>query len=1005
MHEVKPRGHGSLADSGYHGSQSQLTQFEKEEPLEEEDIEMSDSGEQGETLSDPVFSPENKPTSPSATSVHETYQSPVETRSPQRQQREESAVPTPSSALQQPNSPFASRTRLPIMSPRAQPSPKKTSSPIGQSPGRRSPSPQKSRLASPPKASAKLEPAPQTEEKPEDGANQNISADEEEEEEEDDISEASSPVLRPVMRKSSLNFASLPAREPLTSKKSLGGAAARMSRTSFTRQSYYPPAAASRLTGGGKSLGVGRHEDDDMEGVEKDEDKEEEEVFADSKTYTQRLHEQISMLGKSQAQKSARPSKSLASFLPAAAGQQQQGSAGSMQAGRQASPKPKQQPATTPGPVAADEDDFVRGMGSPRPLPPRPQTSGTTECRDTGDMSPASSLPRSRPTSPSKNVFSPTHRTPNSHSKSQSVPVLPSLEQLRTGNPEDGPKKTIAQNPALSTAAGDGLVAGSPAPRSPRSFRDNPLKQVKNKLSSFIKSSKGLIGSSGSATLGESKTSSGLVQHTPSVSRAPQQKVEKEREKERAGDESVESYKTADNVAYPDLSRQVEGINPTSAKEQPQSPVQNVRRTRASAERERLEKERAESERQEREKMRVVEKERERVAQMERQITAQQEKEKQEKERREREQDFRTPGPRPKSVAKPAPSTIQTTPHKNAAADEDLDMTEAPTTIAPPSVARPTTASSMRIPAAKRPLKPTKEALNRSTAKQAPTVIKVNTSSAAQVSNSVLAATLGETLAPPTNQTTQAQAAQGATAVKGLSGKGSAGSLRDKPSLQSLKNSMASSSQQKQKAADAAAAAAAAQRKKEQEEREAQKRELQRKREQRERERAAQQEEERRRREEMEQQRRLEEEQRKKEEERKRKAAIEKAKMTKAPPPPVRTQPNGPPDYSATVERERQTQQPARPPSRLGSIAEGGGRLVNTVLSSTAAGKGAKRPLQEEKKYQAAGVDAKRMRMSEEFDENVDMAEGGGGGSSRMIKGAPIRPSTGFKKVSISTGK
>ena len=78
---------------------------------------------------------------------------------------------------------------------------------------------------------------------------------------------------------------------------------------------------------------------------------------------------------------------------------------------------------------------------------------------------------------------------------------------------------------------------------------------------------------------------------------------------------------------------------------------------------------------------------------------------------------------------------------------------------------------------------------------------------------------------------------------------------------------------------------------------------------------------------------------------------------------------------------------------------------MNTVLSSTAAGKGAKRPLQEEKKYQAAGVDAKRMRMSEEFDENVDMAEGGGGGSSRMIKGAPIRPSTGFKKVSISTGK
>ena len=131
-------------------------------------------------------------------------------------------------------------------------------------------------------------------------------------------SQGSSPA-RPLVRKSSLTFAALPAREPLTTKRSIG---ARPSRTSHLDQSKTRGSFLGRFTGG-KSLGASRQPEPGQEDAINDEmdiDVEKpallrEESDGDSKmaqlhnkSSTQRLHDRINMLGKSQP---ARPTKSI----------------------------------------------------------------------------------------------------------------------------------------------------------------------------------------------------------------------------------------------------------------------------------------------------------------------------------------------------------------------------------------------------------------------------------------------------------------------------------------------------------------------------------------------------------------------------------------------------------------------------------------------------------------------------------------------------------------------
>jgi len=597
-------------------------------------------------------------------------------------------------------------------------------------------------------------------------------------------------------------------------------------------------------------------------------------------------------------------------------------------------------------------------------------------------------LPKSRPASPAKVPQIPERTTSVlGHGKSASVSYLPATANDPFGVDHATAKKGISvSNPSLNTVSEDDVLR-TPSKSPSRNLRDSPLKQVKNKLSSILKSSKGLLASS-AALSAEGKSS--LI--SPSMTRLGLH-----------GNQSTDSFRGAEHL-YPDLTQ-------PSASRPETSYGSNARKTRASTEREKREakeKEKETKEREkeikegkrlaeqmeklekarekEREKARVFSKERERIADMEKQIAEQ-------KEHSKAPLVQETPAPAPRSPTRATRSSPRKAKAQaeaeNGAGNGDVEMVEAP---AAPQTSRPAASSAPRSQGTKRPTKPTKEVANK--ARQAPTVIRVNTTSAQQSqfhhpSNSVLAATLQETLGP-----------QHHGSQRQLNSKASHASLQTKPSLQSLKSSVSSSG--RPKALDVAA------KKREQEERDAQrkreaKQEMERKR-------AAAQEEERR----QEQQRRQEMERRREEERRQaaaatqakkdaqRQAAIERAKQTRAPPPAARPQANAPPEYNLADKG------PARPPSRLGSlIPQDGGRPVNAVLSN-ASKMGSKRPLQQDASEESnrppvqrngpsyQPKDVKRMRMSEEFDDDIAMADS----QPHIIKGPPVRPSAGFKKVS-----
>jgi hypothetical protein len=824
-------------------------------------------------------------------------------------------------------------------------------------------------------------------------------------------SEGSSPI-RPLIRKSSLNFASLPAREPMASNKSLGARVSRISHIDQPRTSFYP-----RPTGG-KSLGVRQEKrEDDQEAMDIDEDdmagtsSKESTFAAHSKTYTQRLQDQISMLGKSQSG-GPRLSKSIASLVgtqkAVSNNQSQVSQTTRMDMDFDQTPPRKQQVAKTPGAFPEDdEDDWIAppttiqaAVQSPRPAIAKSYTADVMEGLHSNTVGGAEFVvpQHSSQSGGSESPPNPPADKPDlapsiaSHIKSASVD-LSNHNNLPENSDSNLRKIVSASNPVSVTAKQNDI---DEPPKSPsRTFRESPLKhsalkQVKNKFSSILKNSKGLLASS-AAISAEGKAS--LV-NSPSTVRLGKQTNN--------STDSLRSGKEPEPL-YPDLTRNASW----DSKPAPTSPSpsrSNGRKTRASAERDRREQkqkgredkeaahiasqmDKLEKEREkERERARVFSKEQERIA-AEKQLAAQ----------KEREKAMRTPAP--KEATKPTRSsprkakTQQEADSKAAAmmaepglADQDIEMTDAPTSkAAPASIPRPTPGSSLRNQEIKRPSRPTTATKPR----QAPTLIRVNTSSqntGFHPSNSILAATLENTLGPSQQQ---------------IKGKTSQPVLQNKTSQQSF-NSSVNSTTGRPKALDLAA------KRKQQEEKEAQRRrdvkaEIDRKR-------AAMREEERR----QEQERRdKERQQAAKEEDAKKKAqrqaAIEKAKHTRAPPPAARPQPNAAPEYNSVREKAGLP----RPPSRLQHSTahrsqEDVSRPVNAVLSSTTS-MSLKRPLQHDgaedgtqrppasRSGQSQPKEVKRMRMSDEFSFE-DEAEIQSYGTS--LKGPPVRPSAGFKKVS-----
>ncbi|PKS09080.1 hypothetical protein jhhlp_003694 [Lomentospora prolificans] len=956
------------ADSGYHGSQSQ-------------DIEGPTSPSQARTplhtkspakVASPVASPTlHRHQSPTRTRI---LQSPTATFLTAKEEQTARIIPDASQRLQSPQITRTARNPAtpsdapssPVV-PRSQFSKK---SPVKSSPVKTSPvkiSPTKTQVASP----IPRKPVP-TQVEPEQEEADDLQDDE------GSHSESSSPI-RPAIRKSSLNFATLPAREPLTTGKSLGGRISRTSHLDLNRTSYY-----GRPTGG-KSLSntlihPSADNDDDEMNIDDDEktisQKPTEPATDHNKTYTQRLQDRIGMLGQSQA-KPSRPSKSIANLAsintattPAPPSRQEQ---------KASSPRRK---PTTPGAFPDDDDDdwidppmTAAKQSSPPPaVPPKDYAANTTSGMvgtDGGNSDfvlPKQRQPTSRPTSPYKAPIIPERTTSTMpHMKSASVSALPSAT-MQDDVSQASPKKGISvSNPTLAT------VSESDRPQTPmkspsRTLRDSPLKQVKNKLSSILKSSKGLLASS--AAISAEGKSSILSPSTTRLGYFPG-----------PSSESVAQPNLADSM-YPDLTKALSDAQAISSTASP--PKANGRRTRASAERERKEKmiekearrladqmEKLEKEREkEREKARVFSKEQERIAAMEKQVTAQKEQEKK----------------RPVEKEPPKPTRSSPRRAKPQAQDQDVEMQDASAAMPPPpqpaSIPRPAgPGPAIRNRELKRPTRPGKDTATKS--KAAPTVIKVNMGphhSQYHPSNNTLSANLHESLATTTPQTQ-------------LSTKPSQSKLKSKSSVQSLKSSVSSTG--RPKALELAA------KRKEQEEREAQRKrdaraEMERKR-------AAQQEED----------RRIEAEKQKAKEREleakkaaQRQAAIEKAKQTRAPPPAVRSQPNGPPDYAA-IQEQQAGSQPSRPPSRLGSSVfrpqEDLNRPVNALLSN--ANKAQKRPLGQDNDAGNAraqptrngptyqGKDAKRRRTSQEPDEDKDIE------SLPNIKGPPVRPSAGYKKV------
>ncbi|KAL3421083.1 inner centromere protein [Phlyctema vagabunda] len=805
-------------------------------------------------------------------------------------------------------------------------------------------------------------------------------------------SEASSPI-RPIVRKSSLNFASLPAREPITTKKSIGNRISRTSHLDQTRMSYY-----GRQTGG-KSLGNVKQDqiqDDEMDVDSVDEngksDPESMTSQLHNKTSTQRLQDQISMLGQSKA--TARPSKSFAGSVLATSQATQPSQAPVMEPQYSRSPVRQDRPFTAPGAFPDDEDDSWIGpsaatiapttVRSPRPVLEKCLTTDVMEnIHGKESIGGAQfSIPKrgeaSKQGSPAREATSPA-KSPSGLGRFKSV----STSFIRSPKKSDDSLALSAKqisvsnpNPALPNEEEESTTP----PKSPSRMKGSPLKAAKDKFSSILKTSRGLFASS-AAVSAEAKNSA----YSPGL------KTKFSFEEPRFDE---------DEPMYPSLEKHLTNQS-QAVSVPPASPTRSIRKTRASTEREEKRKEEVskEARRMEeqlqkarskvQEEARQHHMEQEKVAAMEKQIAARKEQEKAAKA-------SQAELPKP-TRSSPRKTKAQLEAEGIAAAavtgdSKEFDVPEPVAAMPPPSLPRPKTASQIGRPGLKRPLKPAKEAISKA---KAPTVIRVDTGSQRghqyHPSNASLSASLQDSLS---SSTTSSQGAQGSQGMQG-----SQGALKSKASSASL-HSKTSSTSFKSGASKALEAAA---RKKEQDDLA-----IQRKKEAKlemERQRAAIKEEERR---QQEQQRRQEaERQREIQRERehaagaaeakkaasrqaleKKKLEMEKAKQTRAPPPAMRHQATTS-ELSYSQEKalpplppQRADTNQAKPTRPTAGLHRSQDDLTRTMPHNNKAPP--KRPLQQENddhhsrpqlprngpSYQQNETNSKRRKTSENFDDD-----------------------------------
>lgn len=368
---------------------------------------------------------------------------------------------------------------------------------------------------------------------------------------------------RPLVRKSSLTFASLPAREPLNTKKSFG---TRDSRTSHLdqlrngRSSHFGKQTAAALPITTESQKNGYI---DQMMVDVDEartvDTEDADLIAaqaHSKSSTQRLHEKIDMLGKSQP---SRPSKSIPSATALAASNLKKSEA-VMKADKEAVARTVDQSAVD------EDDDWIKPLeSSEKDIRPPLTKSYTTDVmeniggNENGDdddemefdiRAPELIAHEERMRTPVRISPSPGKMLPGfGHAKSASTVTLASPGKAALA-PGLGHTKTISvSNPPYPSTTPKG---------SPRRIFDAPLSASKSKLQSIMKTAKGLFTSSaGVSAAAKMETLSPKALHM-----------------------------AANNMPglYPNITSMLED------KPLPPSPAKEGRKTRSSTEREREEK-------------------------------------------------------------------------------------------------------------------------------------------------------------------------------------------------------------------------------------------------------------------------------------------------------------------------------------------------------------------------------------------------------------------------------
>lgn len=300
----------------------------------------------------------------------------------------------------------------------------------------------------------------------------------------DDIgspSEGSTPERFP-MRKSSLNFASLPAREPLK----------RLSRTSHIDLPKLNNTGRPSLLGkqpGGQRVTQTAVEDDMADAGTKDldDEKESEETMdmdrvskEHTKKSTQSLHERISMLGKLQP---SRPKKSIASIAGLSAGQVPYPDLPAAKPETKLEPSSQKERAT-PAQVSneMDVDDWIRPLSSPQRLDlTRSKTADVMEKLFDVDQ------PTSKPVGM------------NAREQQSSEPERPKSSYSIFSSPRPhGHQKTASVSNIASEAS-------TTPTGSPRRF-DGPLSASKMRLQSIMKSAKGLFTSTGSSTRPENSS-------------------------------------------------------------------------------------------------------------------------------------------------------------------------------------------------------------------------------------------------------------------------------------------------------------------------------------------------------------------------------------------------------------------------------------------------------------------------------------------------------------------